>query len=96
MTNDARAQAWAQVLSDQAGSGLTKKAFCAEHQINVATFYYWQKRFREAAQASSSGFTRLQVADEHELTICLATGNVTLRSERTETLAQVILALSNA
>ena len=96
MTNDARAQAWAQVLSAQADSGLSKKAFCAEHQINVATFYYWQKRFREATQASSAGFTRVQVVDELQLTICLAKGDITLRSECIDTLAQVILALGNA
>ena len=96
MTKDARAQGWAEVLSDQSNSGLTKKAFCAERQINIATFYYWQKRFRETAQPSSTGFDRLEPVAIHELTVCLAHRHVTLRSASADTLGQVILALSHA
>jgi len=96
MTNDARAQVWAQVLSDQADSGLTKKAFCTKHQINVATFYYWQKRFRESVLSDTPRFSRLELAKAHQLTICFLDGDVTLRSDSADTLAQVILALGNA
>jgi hypothetical protein len=28
-------------------SGLTVKAFCANHQINEAKFYYWKRRLKE-------------------------------------------------
>jgi hypothetical protein len=28
-------------------SGLTAKAFCANHQINEAKFYYWKRRLKE-------------------------------------------------
>ena len=32
------------MIQEQAASGLTKKAFCARRQINLATFYAWAKR----------------------------------------------------
>ena len=32
------------LIQEQAASGLTKKAFCARRQINLATFYAWAKR----------------------------------------------------
>ena len=31
-------------MREQTQSGLTKKAFCAQRQINLGTFYGWAKR----------------------------------------------------
>jgi hypothetical protein len=37
------------LIQEQAASGLTKKAFCAQRQINLATFYTWAKRKQTCA-----------------------------------------------
>lgn len=57
MRSDSLRAKWSHLLVEQAGSGLTKKAFCTERGINPATFYYWQRRLREPAQA---GFHRVE------------------------------------
>lgn len=36
-------------------SGLTAKAFCANHQINEAKFYYWKRRLKEEL-STKAGF----------------------------------------
>jgi hypothetical protein len=35
---------WQSLVKDQAGSGLSAKAFCADQGIGVASFYQWRKR----------------------------------------------------
>lgn len=47
MKNEIRAEQMAQVLKAQSCSGLSKKAFCAEHGITPSMFYYWQRRLSE-------------------------------------------------
>lgn len=39
-------------------SGLTRAAFCREHNIHRPRFYYWAKRYNER-QMESSGFIQL-------------------------------------
>jgi hypothetical protein len=40
---------WTELICDCKTSGKSVTAWCAEHSINVKTYYYWQKRVREAA-----------------------------------------------
>ena len=99
MTNQERARVWAQHLSDQADSGLAKKDYCARHGINSATFYYWQRKFRDEPPATdevTAGFSRIVAPPRHELVVCLPDGELTLRSDSPATLAHVIKALAHA
>ncbi|MEN6510013.1 MAG: IS66 family insertion sequence element accessory protein TnpB [Smithella sp.] len=44
VTHEVRLQHWSRIVTACRGSGQTIKAWCAEHQINIKTYYYWQKR----------------------------------------------------
>ena len=88
---------WSEVLSTQATSGLSKKAFCAERRINPATFYYWQRRLRTLTQdEQQEGFERLLPQGDHELSLQLSGGEVILRSRSLAALSQVLQALVDA
>ena len=96
MSNSALLQSWDTILSEQADSGLTKKAFCEQRGLNAATFYYWQRRLRTVEEESAIGFQRVVPRTDYELTVCLPTVEVVLRSGSAATLAQVIKALASA
>lgn len=96
MENSSRQHYWAGILGEQQASGLTKKAFCEARNINPATFYYWQRRVETLSEVIAQGFQQLQPVADHELTVCLAGGEVVLRSSCITTLAQVAKALSDA
>ena len=40
---------WAQLLREKAGTGETVTAFCKRMGVNKNTYFYWQKKLREAA-----------------------------------------------
>jgi len=42
-------QQWTGLICDCKASGKTVTAWCAEQNINTKTYYYWQRRVREAA-----------------------------------------------
>ena len=43
-------------------SNQTQKVFCQEHEIKLATFHYWQKRYRNQVQEDLSGFIPLEIS----------------------------------
>ena len=45
------------MIADWQQSGKSKKAYCAENEINEATFYYWFSRSKETDTASGSFIT---------------------------------------
>jgi len=45
---------WAQVMQERVESGLTKKAFCKQIGICGNTYFYWQRKLREAAVNENS------------------------------------------
>jgi hypothetical protein len=97
MENSSRQRYWAGILGEQQASGLTKKAFCEARNINPAAFYYWQRRVDTLCEeVPIQGFQQLQPVADYELTVCLAGGEVVLRSSCITTLAQVAKALSDA
>ena len=49
VTNDYRAQHWMSVIKQCRESGLTIRAWCKEQGVNEKGYYYWQRKFREAA-----------------------------------------------
>lgn len=40
---------WAQVMRDRTDKGLTIHAYCEETGIHENTYFYWQRKLREAA-----------------------------------------------
>lgn len=48
-------------------SGLSQKAWCAQHNFAYSSFHYWYKRFRkqqaDSREATSGDFVKLMVQD---------------------------------
>ena len=44
-----RLQQWARIVDECAKSGMSNRAYCAEHGIAEKSYYYWLRRLREAA-----------------------------------------------
>ena len=43
-------------------SNQTQKVFCQEHEIKLATFHYWQKKYRQLEQDNPSGFIPVELS----------------------------------
>jgi len=50
-----RLRHWASIMSERQESGLSVRAFCEDSGIHENTYFYWQKRLREAACDGLSG-----------------------------------------
>ena len=47
----------------------TQKDFCQEHDIKLATFHYWQKKYRNQNQKNLSGFIPMEISSSDARTI---------------------------
>lgn len=47
ITQEVRLANWTNLIQDCLSSGLSKKQWCLENQVNEKQFYYWQRRVRE-------------------------------------------------
>jgi len=94
MTRKALATQLVQLLEAQAKSGLSKKAFCAEHDITVAKFYYWQRRLSQEEQ-EPQGFTPLAVRPAAELELRLPGGQwISVRPQSSDALRVLLDAIA--
>ncbi len=50
-THAYRLRHWVEKISQFRNSGKTVKAFCESQNINIKSYYYWQRQVREAACA---------------------------------------------
>ena len=48
IASELRLSHWAKILRDQQESGLSKNAYCEQSDIHHNTFYYWQRKLRDA------------------------------------------------
>ena len=48
-----RARKWLEILQLCAESGMTKRDYCLEQDINEQTFYYWQRRLRDSLSSNA-------------------------------------------
>lgn len=48
-TRTVRMRQWTAVLQDCQACGKSNQSYCAEHGINIKTFYYWQNKLRKEA-----------------------------------------------
>jgi len=62
---------WAEIMKEHAESGLSVKAFCENAGIHENTYYYWQRKLREAACSTlpgtdliPSGFTKVTLSNQ--------------------------------
>lgn len=54
-------------INEWQDSGLSKKAFCREREINYATFHYWYKRMETPP---SRGFAEVHIGTERHCGGC--------------------------
>lgn len=48
-TSQYRFNKWTEIVRDCLSSGQTVSSWCAEHDINPKSYYYWLRRIRKAA-----------------------------------------------
>ncbi len=65
MARQIRLTHWAQIMHERKESGRSIRVWCRENNIKEKTFYYWQRRLREAA---CEGFTEAQCLSGQSLT----------------------------
>ncbi len=60
---------WQELIDEQAASGLSQKAFCAQRDIPLATFGYWKRKLRSVSPSlpAGSGADPVSLADWIEL-----------------------------
>jgi transposase-like protein len=51
--SELRFQQWTELIADRQSSGMTVKAWCALHDINIKTYYYWLRKIRKQALDNS-------------------------------------------
>lgn len=85
-------------LTDQATSGQSVAAFCAEHDLVVATFYSWRRKYAAPATPSKEGFCKLVPRPETVAkTLRLSSGlELELTGMTTPELADLIIAIDRA
>ena len=49
---------WAEIMQNRKDSGLSIKRFCENTGIHANTYYYWQRKLREAACGDLNGMGR--------------------------------------
>lgn len=53
-TNSYRIREWTKIIRECAESGQSKQDWCAQHGINIKTFYYRQRKVRQALAEESN------------------------------------------
>ena len=51
-TSDVRLARWLPIIEECAASGMPKKDWCKEHNIELKKFYYWQRKRDQHYQPS--------------------------------------------
>ncbi|WP_143321927.1 IS66 family insertion sequence element accessory protein TnpB [Clostridium sp. HBUAS56010] len=51
ITHEVRLINWTKLIKECLSSGLSKKQWCSQNQIDEKQFYYWQRRVREEIYA---------------------------------------------
>ena len=50
---------WVRHVEGYTESGLTAKAYCEEHGINIGTFYHWSSKYKKEREKSKGGFVEV-------------------------------------
>ena len=63
ITHEIRMKHWMQIIAQRQQSGLTVKEFCAQQDIPIKQYYYWQHKLRirfAPAQAPETSSKRIR------------------------------------
>ena len=84
-------------IRSQAADSITVSAYCAAHNLKVATFYYWRKKLAaaEITDREPVGFTQITPAAEPSpRTMCLPSGlRLELSGLSMSEIAELVLAI---
>jgi hypothetical protein len=87
-----------QFLDQQASSGQTVIAFCADHGLKVPTFYSWKKKYKACEPEAPAGFCELlpaRVVSKRKL--CLPGGlELEITGLSTREIAQLVVEIDRA
>ena len=75
MTSSTKAAFWKKHFTDWPQSGLSQRAYCARHNLKLATFGYWRRRL---ATPTSKKLIPVTVHRPAETMITLTTGGLRL------------------
>lgn len=64
------------LIREQAQSGMTKRAFCAQRHIRLGTFYAWKRHKQVIAAVRPSAFAQVEIAacSQAEVEVMLPNG----------------------
>jgi len=62
-----RLHQWSQIMQERSGSGLSIKEFCKQRGIHQNTYYYWQRKLRNAASEKMMGIEAQETSDSSEV-----------------------------
>jgi len=91
ISHEMNLQKWTQVVEECRNSGQTAVSWCAERNINIKTYYYWQRRVCNAVckelaitnnniqQSPAFAEVILPVRNTSEVAITLNINNITLQ-----------------
>ena len=70
-----KAERWRQHIDAYRTSGLTRKAYCRKHRLNIHQMDYWRKRLKQAPSVLNpqrkNGFVRIQVKEDIPQDSCI-------------------------
>lgn len=73
MSNSTKTAFWQKHFADWPQSGLSQKAYCAQHNLKLATFGYWRRRL---ATPTNKKLIPVTVHRPAEATIILTAGGM--------------------
>ncbi len=77
--NSEARERWRRHIEDFNASGLSRKDYCAKHQINVYTLDYWREKFSpEGKKASGASWIPVKVAEDNSAGFDLRVGRVSV------------------
>ena len=68
LTKQVRLTRWTEIMRERNESGLTVKQWCRENGIKEKTYYYWQRKLREAV---SENIERSQLPEKRYISMPL-------------------------
>lgn len=63
ITTEVRSRSWAAIVAECNGSQMTKQEWCRQNDVNIKSFYYWQRKLRKESSKGypAFGFSELKV-----------------------------------
>lgn len=62
ITHEVRLINWTKLIQECLSSGLSKKQWCLQNQVDEKQFYYWQRRVREEIYAEQVSATPVELS----------------------------------